>query len=303
MVKVINQLIPLGHPNRKGIKTKPIGVVVHYTANDAPSATDTANVKYASRAYKTINGVIYEANGNDKFRYGSAHWYIDNDSATLAIPIDENCWGCGDRALSYDNGCKGQTKVARDIFKYKQNYLTINYEICNNDTIKNSTKDWDMACDNAIEIIANDMIKYNIPITMVYRHHDISGKNCPSPFVSNSKAWENFKVKLQNKINELTQPKSLSFEESLRIVADKINTNYDFWYKKNIKYFDKFIIKVAQCELHTLDKARINMAITFDEALKIICDKAKLDFKYWKTQQYVDSSFPALIIKLGKSLS
>lgn len=95
---------------------------------------------------------------------------------------------------------------------------------------------------------------------------------------------------------------SLTYEQALKLVADKINTNYEFWYKKNIKYFDKFIIKVAQCGLNELDKNRINLVITFDDSLKIICDKAKLDFNYWKKQQFCDSSFPALIIKIAKSM-
>lgn len=195
-MEIKTQLIPVGHPNRPGIKIKPIAVVIHYTANDSPAATDTANVKYASRAYKRINGVNYEADGKTKFRCGSAQWYIDQDSATVAIPAGEVAWGCGDKQLPRNNGCNGQTPIARDTFHYKQNYLTINYEICNN-------ADWNKAVANAIEIVAKDMIRFNINVNMMFRHHDISGKNCPAPFVSNPQAWINFKQAVANKINQL----------------------------------------------------------------------------------------------------
>jgi hypothetical protein len=133
-------------------------------------------------------------------------------------------------------------------------------------------------------------------------------KTCPGTNYFNGNKKEDadkyFIPLVKAKIIELynPKPKEITFEEALKIVADKIDTSYDFWLKKNIKYFDKFIIKVAQCELHNLDKTRINLAINFDEALKLICDKAKLDFNYWKGQKNVDTSFPALIIKLGKSM-
>jgi N-acetylmuramoyl-L-alanine amidase CwlA len=303
LVKIIKQLIPLGHPNRKGVKIKPVGVIVHYTANDAPTASDSANVNYASRAYKNINGAVYEANGKDKFRYGSAHWYIDQDSATLAIPTDENCWGCGDKQFPKNNGYNGQTKIARDVFGYRQNYLTINYEICNNDIIRNSTADWDKACNNAIEIIAQDMIKYNIPITMVYRHHDISGKICPKPFVDNPKAWDEFKKKLQYKINELKnpKPKEITFEEALKIVADKIDTQYKYWYDKRDcnKYFKSLVIKLSMCEFHKLSDVKLS----FEQALKIVSDKAKIDYNYWYTNRNsIDKFYQALIVKCAKYL-
>lgn len=222
MFEIKNQLIPIGHPNRKGEKTKPIAVIVHYTANDSPTATDTANVNYIGRKYVVKNGEIYEANGVDKFRFGSAHWFIDINSATLCIPQDEVVWGCGDRALPYDNGYKGQTKIAQDVFNHKQNYLTINYELCNNDTIKNSSADWEQVCNSAIDIIAKDMITYNISTDRIYRHFDISGKLCPKPFVDNEKAWIDYKNKIIKRVNELKGGVS-TMTKKVVITTDKLN--------------------------------------------------------------------------------
>jgi hypothetical protein len=104
--------------------------------------------------------------------------------------------------------------------------------------------------------------------------------------------------------SKTTIPQQLTFEEALHIVADKIDTNYEFWYKKKDidKYFKSFVIKVAQCELHNLNKDRINLTMSFDDAIKIICDKAKLSYDYWKTKADIDNSFMALCIKLGKCL-
>ena len=40
---------------------------------------------------------------------------------------------------------------------------------------------------NAIELVKYLMNKYNIPASNVIRHCDVTGKNCPKPFVENVK--------------------------------------------------------------------------------------------------------------------
>jgi N-acetylmuramoyl-L-alanine amidase len=105
-------------------------------------------------------------------------------------------WACGDRQLPYNNGYKGQTRIAKEVFNHRQNYETINYELCVNN-------DWQQTCKNAVQIIARDMVNYNIPMTMLFRHYDITGKVCPKPFVDNPDAWEDFKKQIENRVKEI----------------------------------------------------------------------------------------------------
>jgi N-acetylmuramoyl-L-alanine amidase len=195
-MQVIQKFLPEDHPNRPKRTNNPIAVIVHYTGNSNPTATALANINYAGRKYIRKNGKTYEANGTTPFVYGAGHVYIDQNEAYQIVPYNEYVAGAGDARLSKDNGYNGQTKIAHEVFSHRQNYMSIQYEICNNGN-------WDKACDNAINIIAKDMIDYNIPMERVYRHHDLSGKICPKPFVDNPQAWEQFKTKLQNKIIEL----------------------------------------------------------------------------------------------------
>ena len=44
------------------------------------------------------------------------------------------------------------------------------------------------------------MTKYNVPIANVIRHYDVTGKNCPAPFVKDNKAWQEFKSRLEEKV-------------------------------------------------------------------------------------------------------
>jgi N-acetylmuramoyl-L-alanine amidase CwlA len=171
-MKIIEQIIPAGHPNRPGVKrAETLAVVVHYTANEKPGATDTANAAYFGRKWergpvlsggkiitdvieagsvkdRTVNGTVQKV--GTAFAYGSTQAIFDHDSGTIVMPLDEVAWGCGDRNCPYTDEWKGQQKIAKRIFGNRQNYLTLNVEICNNDIYPESNKDWIMAVDNAL---------------------------------------------------------------------------------------------------------------------------------------------------------
>lgn len=56
-----------------------------------------------------------------------------------------------------------------------------------------------------IELTKELMKKYNIPEVNVIRHYDVTGKICPAPFVNNSAAWDNFKTRLREDEEQMTQ--------------------------------------------------------------------------------------------------
>lgn len=199
------KLIPIGHPNRPGWKLELLkAIVVHYTGNDDVSMDDAANVRWAGRKYVNVNGNIFEADGKTPFAFGSAQVYIDKDSCTLAIPLDEVSWGVGDRRLPYDALNRGQQPIARIVFHNNQNMNTINVEICNNEK-------WGDAVNNAMQWII-EFIKSKIFIVnesasldpqrftgelkkneiLLLRHFDLTGKKCPLEFVDHFDQWKNF---------------------------------------------------------------------------------------------------------------
>lgn len=206
-MKIIEGYIPSGHPNRPGRKLEALSaVVIHYTQNEHPGATDTMNVRYIGRKYVRTEDGTFEADGKTPFRFGSAHVFCDMDSVTLAIPTDEVAWGCGDK-----NFHGGYQPVAGTVFARRQNFRTVSVEICNNDAIKNSDEDWDGAVENAkqwvIDFLKNLGLNVDIEgslnpqklesapengAILLLRHYDITGKNCPAPFVKDHDAWESF---------------------------------------------------------------------------------------------------------------
>lgn len=229
------KLITHGHPNRPGTKREGLlALVVHYTANFDPKSNDLANASYFGRPYER-NIYLYTdpktgrtekrtgpieagsfGRGPGKFgipfRYGSTQRICDQDSVTICIPDDEISWAVGDRALSWEPVYRGQTKLAKEVFGNRQNYLTLNWEICCNDIIKNSLDDWEAACavtrwDMAMFIRENNLM----PIfdrrrpdvgkreILVLRHFDLTGKICPEPLVTGEKGqreWTRFGIEL-----------------------------------------------------------------------------------------------------------
>lgn len=206
-MKLIEGYIPAGHPNRPGKKLEALkAIVIHYTQNDNPGATDTMNVRYIGRKFIRNEKGSFEADGKTPFRFGSAHVFCDMDSVTLAIPTNEVAWGCGDKNF---NG--GYQPVASAVFGKRQNYQSVSVEICNNDAVKNSDEDWNGSVKNAKQWVIDFLKSRNLIVDvtgsiepqklkaapdegeiLLLRHYDITGKNCPAPFVKDSNAWETF---------------------------------------------------------------------------------------------------------------
>jgi len=214
-MEVSKMNIPLGHPNRPGVKLESLlAIVFHYTANDRPTATDTMNAKYFSRGWTGDRVNPMEADGKTPFRYGSTQIIADMDSVTEAIPPNEAAWSCGDFQLPFVNGYKSQQPIAKKLFGGRQNFRSVSVEICNNDAIPNSSADWDGAVNNAawwaIQFIKSKGLKVNAEKSLnpqsvisldhgeilLLRHRDLTGKVCPKPFVDNEVAWESFVRKI-----------------------------------------------------------------------------------------------------------
>ena len=206
-MKIVENLLPKDHPNRSGKKLESlIAMVIHYTQNENPGATALMNDKYIGRKYVRNDAGEFESDGKTKFSYGSAHVFCDMNGVVTSIPTDEVSWGCGDKNF---NG--GQQKISAAIFGKRPNYHTVSVEICNNDVIKHSDADWEGAVANAKEWVIAFLKEKGLKVDVVgslhpqeitvvpkegdiliLRHYDVSGKNCPAPFVKNIEAWSSF---------------------------------------------------------------------------------------------------------------
>jgi N-acetylmuramoyl-L-alanine amidase len=81
------------------------------------------------------------------------------------------------------------------------NSLGIDLCVRNKGNQADSSKDWyfeDTTVQEGIELTKALMEKYNVPADRVIRHHDVTGKICPNPYVYNhtQHTWDAFKAAL-----------------------------------------------------------------------------------------------------------
>lgn len=140
-------------------------IVIHYTANDGD--TDEANGNYF----------------DDKSIGTSAHYFVDDDSATRSVPDNYVAWHCGGGR----QGKNGGTYLGKCT-----NTNSIGIEIC--DDVKNGTiYPSEKTIENVIELTESLMKKYKIPKENVIRHYDVTGKACPAYWcgsVLKNKKWK-----------------------------------------------------------------------------------------------------------------
>ncbi len=138
-------------------------IVVHYTANNGDTAENNAN---------------YFANNEVE---ASAHYFVDENEVYQSVAETDTAWHCG--ATTYKHAeCR--------------NANSLGVELCSRKDSSGNYYFKDETVANAIELIKDLMTKHSIGVANVVRHYDVTGKNCPAPFVTNEGAWEAFKARL-----------------------------------------------------------------------------------------------------------
>lgn len=155
----------------------------------------------ASRGSNPISWIVIHylgvPNADNENLYGGGyggHYYVSRNGTIYkaADPKTAVVWQCGggrqgDGPCPYMGACT--------------NYNSIGIEngVCYDN-------DWYFTTEtqeSLVYLVSTLMDEYKIDINHVIRHYDITSKNCPQPYVSNSKhntswTWEEFKTKLAN---------------------------------------------------------------------------------------------------------
>lgn len=214
-------------------------IVWHYTANDGD--TDEANAKYF-------------ATGS---RGASAHFFVDDDSITMTVPVNKVAWAVGGKRLNTAGG-KLYAKVT--------NSNSISIELC--DTQKNGKYDVsDKTLENAILKTRELMKTYGIPLDHVIRHYDVTGKLCPRWAVDENK-WAEIKKMIAGSASPVPQPTPVTpsvpkvetaalacpKSSTIRDIQKWLNDRYNTGLKVDNAYgplTKKALVKAVQTEIGT----------------------------------------------------
>ncbi|WP_302372870.1 peptidoglycan recognition protein family protein [Enterococcus asini] len=165
-----HEYIGINKYSRPGIKNNGIkGLIMHYTANNGGTA----------RNHKSY---FNNLSGN----YASAQLFVDDMEALCIIPLDEVAYHAND-IQKYVNG---QPYYPLRGIIGNANYSTIGLEMCldANGNITEAT------FQNSVKA-AKELIKMYPQITAdrIWRHYDVTGKNCPAPWVAKPSELDRFK--------------------------------------------------------------------------------------------------------------
>jgi N-acetylmuramoyl-L-alanine amidase len=166
---------------RPGTKITPRGLVIHWTANEGKGANAVANRNY-------FNKPTTEA---------SAHYIVDDKQIVRCLPENE---------MGYHVGARQYKPEAVAKLSSYPNNCTIGIEMC-----VNADGNFQETYRRTVELAADILKRYGWGVDRLWRHFDITGKNCPAYFVSDdfarkytgltaTQAWAKFKDDVQRKL-------------------------------------------------------------------------------------------------------
>ncbi len=154
----------LRNPDWYSIRTLK-GVVMHWTANEGIGANAKRNRNYF----------------NTTDRYASAHYVVDDHSIVQCMP---------DHEVGYHVGGKYYKPMGLAVIEdgLTPNYFLIGIEMC-----VNKDGDWNKTYQHSVELAQFLLNKYNFTIKDLYRHYDITGKDCPRMMIEEND-WQAFRT-------------------------------------------------------------------------------------------------------------
>lgn len=140
------------------------GIVIHWTANTGIGSDALRNRSYFESAPLFV----------------SSHYIVDDHSVLQIIPENEVAYHCGGKTY---------TDIGKAII---EDNLTPNYFLLGIEMCVNRDGDFDKTYQNTIELVQRLLTKYNLTSQHLFRHHDITGKDCPKMLLT-GESWKKFK--------------------------------------------------------------------------------------------------------------
>lgn len=198
MAMWINDYVKKNKYSRPGMKLEKVkGVILHYTANPSATAKNHAD--------------FFDGDDGGAYRYAGCHLFVDKKEKRLIVPLSEVCYHANDKT----------SKVSK--LGKNANFSTVGIEMC---IEKNGSIHKDTYA-KTLELTIHLCKKYKLDEDDLYRHYDITGKNCPKPWVENPKEWTKFKADVKKGLNPPKKstpapPKNESSEGTVKVLVNEL---------------------------------------------------------------------------------
>ncbi|GHV79780.1 amidase [Spirochaetia bacterium] len=156
---------PYSRPDKRLTAVK--GIVIHWVANPGSSAMQNRNYFDNLRFQSTT--------------YASAHFLIGLEGEVIQCLLENE--------VGYHVGANRYSDLALKNLSSYPNNCTLGIELCHPDWTGKFTGE---TLQSAKELVLELCERYNLSRKDLYRHYDITGKDCPRWFVQNPDKWEEF---------------------------------------------------------------------------------------------------------------
>lgn len=143
-------------------------IVVHYTAGNGDTAMNNAQYFH-----------------NNSGLQASAHYFVDEHSVVQSVRDTDGAWHCGGPLESSHH----------PLHNICMNRNSLGVEMCS-DKVNGKYVITAQTVDHTVELVRWLMDKYGIDVDHVVRHYDVTGKDCPEPWVRDESLWRKFKARL-----------------------------------------------------------------------------------------------------------
>lgn len=163
-------------------------IVIHWTANVHKGANAIRNRNY-------FNTKPFIKSESGKVIYASAHYLIDDSNIIKCIPDKEEGFHCGAKWSKYKEAAHALmgTELSSTYNGDSPNKYTIGIEMC-----VNVDGDFELTRQHTVELTQYLLQKYSLTSKNVYRHFDITGKDCPRMMLEDE-IWQDFLDDVDNK--------------------------------------------------------------------------------------------------------
>ncbi|MFA7745094.1 N-acetylmuramoyl-L-alanine amidase [Salinicoccus roseus] len=202
MVKITEKLLTSRYSRPRTKMHSVRGVVMHYTAN--PNANPDSHYRF------------FEYNNR---RYAGAHYFVKRGYIVRMIPEGETTYHANETGYSKVAAFNGY--YSSDGYKGNANSCTIGIEMelepdgsIHPETIR-----------TCILLAADIMRRYNLPMSRLVRHYDITGKICPLQFVRDPRAYQEFRNGVSRLLSGASNPPAVAEEATDKVSQSKRPVN------------------------------------------------------------------------------
>lgn len=135
-------------------------------------------IHYVGAVSTALNNAKYFENS---YRGASAHYFVDENDIYRVVKDSDSAWHCGTTGAYKHADCRNTNSIGIEMCCY------------NNDGVIDVN---DKVVEKTVQLTKELMAKYGISADRVIRHYDVTGKNCPAPFVKDTNRWNDFKARI-----------------------------------------------------------------------------------------------------------